>query len=165
MPPSEFVLISKAFSDGLSLQKDGPLVTKEYSSKCILEGGNSFVTAASFVSKLVPKHFVTTLKVDDELTYFESVSFERRTVMQNFSETINVFSKDTVNTFCSNLFYEPNTTKKIYIAGIELLPAQKCCVVIGEGGLNHDSDATQCGEKSGAMNGDISGCQLINGEV
>ena len=166
MHPQQFVLISKAYSDGISLQKDGPQMTKEFSSECILDGSKTFRTAACFVPKLVAKHFVTTLTVGDELTYYESIAFERRTVLQNFSETTNIFiPKDKINKYCSSLLFEPDATKRHFIAGIELLPAQK--FVVRNEAIDYDGevDATECGERS-AINGDINVCQeIINGEM
>lgn len=163
MQTKQFVMISKAFSDGVSLQKDGPLLTREYSNECILDAGRSYRTEASFIPKLVAKHFITTLTVDEELTYYECIAFERRTVMKKFSETTNIFPKDKVSRYCSHLVFDPDTTTRRYIAGIELLPAQKY-VVTGEELEDEVSDATDCTGKN-TMNGDIDDCQLLNGEM
>lgn len=158
-------MISRAFSDGVSLRKDGPQLTKAFSSELVMDAGMSYVAAAEFISKWVAKHFVTTLTVDDELTYMECVVFGRQTVMQKFSETISVFPKDKANRYCSNLLYEPNATNMRYVAGIDLLPAQKFVVREKElDDINGEGDATEIKEKS-SMNGEMNGSQLINGEA
>lgn len=166
MHPQQFVLIPTAFSDGVSLQKEGPQLTKEFNSEFILLDDKTYRTEATFVPKLVAKHFVTTLTVGDELTYYESIAFERKTVMTSYSETTNIFiPKDRMTVYCSSVFFEPNATKRLYITGAELLPAQK--IVVTEETLEGTdaSDATECFEK-GAVNGDINdNQQIVNGEM
>lgn len=165
MHPQQFVMISKAYSDGISVRKDGPQITKEALSYCKYDAERSYRTEATFTPKLVPKHFVTTLIVADELTYYESIVFERRTVLKNFSETTNVFLPKAVkHIYYSGLLFDPNATTRSYIAGVELCPVQKC-VVMKE--INHVevSDPVECVNKK-AVNGDINGCeQLTNGEM
>ena len=167
MHPQQFVMISKAYSDGISLRKDGPQIKREFYSDCILDAEKSYRTAATFTSKLVPKHFVTTLTVADELIYYESIAFERRTVLKNFSETTNIFLPKEVNRrYYSGLLFNPNATTQSYIAGIELCPAQKCVVTTEELNYMEKSDPVECGGKK-TMNGDIdtSEKRLINGEI
>lgn len=165
MDSQQFVMISKAYSNGISVWKVGPRITKEFGTVCNFNSEKSFRTAGTFVKKFVPKHYVTTLTVADDLTYTESIAFERRTVMKNFSETTNIFlPKVSSVKYCSTLLFVPNAIKRNYITGVELCPAQKFVVV------EEISDLGVCGAKvcreKLPVNGDINGHQLlINGEV
>lgn len=166
MHHKDFVAIPITFSDGITLRKEGPRLTKEFNSECILLDDKTFRTKASFVPKLVAKHYVTSLIVGDELTFYESITFERKTVMTNYSETTNIFiPRDKVHSYCSSVLFEPDATKRLYITGAELLPAQK--VIVTEEMLDYSnaSDATEFVEK-GTVNGDINyGQQIINGDM
>lgn len=165
MYPQQFALISKAYTEEISLQKDGSQITREFTSECTYNEDRTFQTVGTFIPKLVPKHFVTTLTVADELVYYESIAFERRTVLKNYSETTNIFlPKEKTYKYRSSLVFQPNHVKKYYKVGTELLPAQKYDATEE---LNHlESGAPSgCGDKC-AVNGDINGYpQLINGEA
>lgn len=165
MHPQQFVMISKNYSDGISLRKDGPQITKETLSYCKYDDERSYRTEATFTPKLVPKHFVTTLIVGDELTYYESILLERRTMLKKFSETTNIFlPKEVKHIYYSGLLFDPNATTRNYIAGVELYPVQKC-IVMKE--INHVemSDSVECVSKK-AVNGDMNGYeQLTNGKM
>lgn len=161
----QFIMISKAYSDGISLRNDGPQISRETLSYCKYDDERSYRTEATFTPKLVPKHFVTTLIVGDELTYYESILLERRTLLKKFSETTNVFLPKVVkHIYYSGLLFDPNATTRSYIAGVELYPTQKC-VAMKEFNHVEMNDSVECVNKK-AVNGDINGCeQLTNGEM
>lgn len=154
-----FIMIPRSYSDGLSIVKEGPVITRAFSSERRFDCGRSFRTGAKFVSKLVPKRFVTTLTVDDHLTrYCECIAFQRRTVTKQYSETTNIFlpKEADASSYRSTLRFDPDATTLYYSASLEVLPARRASAV------DECPDATDWVEKS-VTNGEVH--QQLNGEI
>ncbi|XP_054718734.1 uncharacterized protein LOC129228116 [Uloborus diversus] len=152
-------MIPKAYLESVSLRKEGARLTSEFRSTCRYNNEKSYLSSALFVPKMVARHFVTVLTVDEGITYYESVEFERKTVVSQYSETVNQFPKEKgKECYRTSLRFDPNWTCRHYVTGIELIPVQRLAVAA-------ESDVEKKITETKLTNGDVYEEELTNGLI
>lgn len=131
-----YIMVAKTFSESVSLRDDGPRSTVEYSSNCVYKTPQTYVTQADIVPRLIPKYYITMVRVDEEqrdtITYHERVEFVYTLRIKEFSETVNSFPKEVSNNFVTTLTYVPSYTHRHYVTSLLLEPAQLLKLPVNE---------------------------------
>lgn len=152
---SVYIMVPKTYSESVSLRDDGPRSTVEYSSNCLYKTPKTYVTQAAIVPRLIPKYYITMVRVDEEqgdtITYHERVEFVYTLRIKEFSETVNSFPKEVSNNFVTTLTYVPNYTHRHYVTSLLMEPAQLLTLPVSEDIL---SDSFTKNEIAATCNGE-----------
>ncbi|KFM60693.1 hypothetical protein X975_19415, partial [Stegodyphus mimosarum] len=83
-----------------------------------------FTAAASLEPKPILDDNAVNLSVEEISTHYEAIEFKHKFTMTQFSETVNIFPKEKIHTYCSIFIYEPRA-QTYFITGVALIPGQK----------------------------------------
>lgn len=122
----DYVLIPRIYSEQVTIMPQGPLKKVNVLSTCTYSSSQSYKNTVHYTPRLVPVHHFNSVLVNDtEVTYTDCVYFKTLMKPKNYAETINVFSKNRIDHYCTTLTHWNNYKKKWYVQGLEIVPGTR----------------------------------------